>query len=318
LKPLLELSESDLRGLAGAIRSGRLLAPFPATALHRLLAPSLVPAVADSINHAAELGCSPAALAMWLDVLAESTRRRGFVEDAVHLVTTGPEGTDADHRDTAVVVQDLFRRAQESVLISGYALYQGRAIFLELAERMDVNPALSVRMFLDIRHENAGANGTPTDTIARFVQTFKDHHWPAGLRLPEIYYDRRSLGGQAVLHSKCVLVDREELFVSSANFTDAAQHRNIEMGLLVISRSIAVQAFRFFDSLVWSGPVTVGAWRNSTLLTLAPACGLRMAQRGGVCCRVRRSGLHRPSLEGLPSSGNFTSDQRLLRSRPGV
>jgi len=190
---------------------------------------------------------------MWLDLLAESVRKRASVEDTVHLVTTGPEGVDADHRDTAVVVQDLFRRARESVLISGYALYQGRPIFQELAERMDLNPSLSVRMFLDIGHEKTGVAGRPADKIARFVQTFKDRHWPAGLRLPEIYYDTRSLEDEGVLHSKCILVDGEELFVSSANFTDAAQHRNIEMGLLVTSRSIAAQALRFFDSLIRSG-----------------------------------------------------------------
>jgi phosphatidylserine/phosphatidylglycerophosphate/cardiolipin synthase-like enzyme len=253
LKPLLELSESDLRGLAGALRSGRLLPPFPTVALQRFLAHNLVSGIADSINQVAAAGCSAEALAMWLDVLAESARERGSIEDAVHLVTTGPEGVDADHRDTAVVVQDLFRRVRQSVLVSGYALYQGRPIFQELAERMDLNPSLGVRMFLDIGHEKPDAIVEPADAIARFVQTFKDRHWPAGSRLPEIYYDTRSLEGQAVLHSKCIVVDGEELFVSSANFTDAAQHRNIEMGLLVTSRSIAAQALRFFDSLVRSG-----------------------------------------------------------------
>lgn len=253
LKPLLELGESDLRGLAGALRSGRLLVPFSAAALHRLLPPDLVQGIADSMNEAAAAGCSLEALAMWLELLAEGARKRGSVEDVIHLVTTGPEGTDADHRDTAVVVQDLFRRARKTVLLSGYALYQGRAIFQELAERMDLNAALNVRMFLDIRHDNAGANGRPAETIARFVQTFKDRHWPAGSRLPEIYYDTRSFDGQAVLHSKCILLDGEELFVSSANFTDSAQHRNVEMGLLVTSRSVAVQALRFFDSLIRSG-----------------------------------------------------------------
>jgi len=54
---------------------------------------------------------------MWLEVLADSAQRRSSVDDVIQLVTTGPEGIDADHRDTAVVVQDLFRRARESVLV---------------------------------------------------------------------------------------------------------------------------------------------------------------------------------------------------------
>jgi phosphatidylserine/phosphatidylglycerophosphate/cardiolipin synthase-like enzyme len=205
------------------------------------------------MSQAASVGTSSEAMAMWLDLLADGTRKRSSIEDAAHLVTTGPEGTDADHRDTAVVVQDLFRRARESVLISGYVLHQGRAIFQGLADRMDAIPSLDVRMFLDIGHETTGAGSTPAETIARFVRRFKDQHWPAGSRLPEIFYDTRTPEGRSVLHSKCILVDGDELFVSSANFTDAAQNRNVEMGLLVRSRSIAEQALRFFDSLVRSG-----------------------------------------------------------------
>jgi phosphatidylserine/phosphatidylglycerophosphate/cardiolipin synthase-like enzyme len=56
-----------------------------------------------------------------------------------------------------------------------------------------------------------------------------------------------------VLHAKCIVIDGEELFVTSANFTEAAQSRNIETGLLVKSSAIADQAARFFDSLIRSG-----------------------------------------------------------------
>ena len=128
---------------------------------------------------------------------------------------------------------------------------QGHVAKKDWGARFLPMPSLGVRMFLDIHGD--GADTTAVDAIARFVQKFKDQHWPAGSRLPEIYYDTRSFGGQSVMHSKCIVVDGEELFVSSANFTDAAQHRNVEMGLLVRSRSIAEQALRFFESLVRSG-----------------------------------------------------------------
>jgi phosphatidylserine/phosphatidylglycerophosphate/cardiolipin synthase-like enzyme len=45
------------------------------------------------------------------------------------------------------------------------------------------------------------------------------------------------------------LIDSEGLFVTSANFTDAAQHRNVEVGLMVKSPVVADQAARFFESL---------------------------------------------------------------------
>jgi phosphatidylserine/phosphatidylglycerophosphate/cardiolipin synthase-like enzyme len=46
------------------------------------------------------------------------------------------------------------------------------------------------------------------------------------------------------------VVDGEHVFVSSANFTEAAQERNIEVGLLVQSRAVADRVCRFFDALL--------------------------------------------------------------------
>jgi phosphatidylserine/phosphatidylglycerophosphate/cardiolipin synthase-like enzyme len=243
--PLLNLCESDLRTLASAIRSGRLVSPFSTFALQRLIGDSVSPAVADWMTATAESGCSSRAMASWLDACADGLCGRTPLEHTVQLVTTAPEGNAAYHRDTAVVVQDLFRRAKKSVLISTYALYGGREIFQTLAERMDEIPELLVRMFVNI-DQSAGETSI---VVTRFVQQFRERHWPAHCRLPEIYYDVRST---AVLHAKCILIDGEELFVTSANFTDAAQHRNVEVGLVVKSPVIVDQATRFFESLMKS------------------------------------------------------------------
>jgi phosphatidylserine/phosphatidylglycerophosphate/cardiolipin synthase-like enzyme len=71
--------------------------------------------------------------------------------------------------------------------------------------------------------------------------------------LPEIYYDPRSLAidapEQSALHAKCVVVDSENVFISSANFTEAAQQRNIEVGLSIRSQSLAEQLLQHFTLL---------------------------------------------------------------------
>jgi hypothetical protein len=71
-------------------------------------------------------------MASWLDACADGICERTPLEHTVQLVTTAREGNAAYHRDTAVVVQDLFRRAKRSVLISTYALHGGREIFQSL------------------------------------------------------------------------------------------------------------------------------------------------------------------------------------------
>jgi phosphatidylserine/phosphatidylglycerophosphate/cardiolipin synthase-like enzyme len=52
------------------------------------------------------------------------------------------------------------------------------------------------------------------------------------------------------LHAECIAVDDQQVFVSSANFTEAAQDRNIEVGLLVRSAVRSERLTRFLEALV--------------------------------------------------------------------
>jgi len=79
-----------------------------------------------------------------------------------------------------------------------------------------------------------------------------NHDWP-GTRLPTVYYDPRSLeldhSNRASLHAKCIVVDNETAFVSSANFTEAAQLKNIEVGVIIKSPHFARHLSQHFDAL---------------------------------------------------------------------
>jgi phosphatidylserine/phosphatidylglycerophosphate/cardiolipin synthase-like enzyme len=71
--------------------------------------------------------------------------------------------------------------------------------------------------------------------------------------LPEVYYDPRSVADdepvRSSLHAKCVVVDSEHVFVSSANFTEAGQQRNIEVGLSIRSKWLAQRLIQHFKLL---------------------------------------------------------------------
>ena len=72
--------------------------------------------------------------------------------------------------------------------------------------------------------------------------------------MPNVYYDPRSLNKdqkkRTALHAKCVVVDKKVAFISSANFTEAAQFRNIEAGLLVKSEWLAQKLKKQFFALI--------------------------------------------------------------------
>jgi len=250
---LLSLSPSELRALAASLRSGRMSAPYTVPTLSRYVDQVAASAVAESLQKMCESGMQPTGAAHALDLLAASITERPAIGELIDLVTTGPASIGIANRDTSVVVSDLFRNAGSTVLIAGYTVYGGRRVFQALGERMTACPTLQVRMFLDIQRKS-GDTSASSELVKRFVHQFRTVEWPAGAPMPEIYYDPRSLvlerDNRAVLHAKCVVVDAQEIFVSSANFTEAAQQRNVEVGVLLSSGVVANRLISFFDTLL--------------------------------------------------------------------
>ena len=56
-----------------------------------------------------------------------------------------------------------------------------------------------------------------------------------------------------MLHAKAVVTDDEAVFVTSANLTEAALDRNIEVGLLVRDRALALSLSSHFRGLIDRG-----------------------------------------------------------------
>jgi phosphatidylserine/phosphatidylglycerophosphate/cardiolipin synthase-like enzyme len=84
-------------------------------------------------------------------------------------------------------------------------------------------------MFLDIQRK-PGDTSSAAELVRRFAHRFQSDEWPTGSPTPEVFYDPRALSFDRVkrvaLHAKCVVADGRDVFVSSANFTEAAQERN--------------------------------------------------------------------------------------------
>jgi hypothetical protein len=242
------LPERTLADLASALRSGRVSERATAFEL-RFAVPAVGEAAAEEVVSLLGTGLKLQHGALLLDAIA-AERRSPPDAGAVELVTSGPDIVGAT-RDTGVVMRELFGTAENRVLIVGFAVHQGREIFAALAERMQHRPDLSVRLCLDVRR--APGDTTRSDALLRrFVTRFTRDEWP-GLRLPDLFYDPRGLAEteyRASLHAKCVVVDGAKALVGSANLTEAAQFRNIEIGLLVTGTRIASAVERHFQSLI--------------------------------------------------------------------
>jgi phosphatidylserine/phosphatidylglycerophosphate/cardiolipin synthase-like enzyme len=201
-------------------------------------------------------GSEPRVVA-WM--LKRLSRERGRADDryasVASLVWSGASEGQQGIRDTRVVLDGMFARAVSHVMIATYVIYDGRRVFASLAERLRLRPEIDVDLYVNLPSESGSDENEAAD-VARFLESFSRYHWPSDVSLPAIYYDpetRKHGTKRATLHAKCVVVDRRWAFVTSANFTEAAQARNIEAGVLLEHPRLAEALAGQFRALSASG-----------------------------------------------------------------
>lgn len=255
------LSATALGGLASAVERGALVAPFGIMQIGRHVAKAEQANALRLLDGLHAAGLQGGGLAAALR-LAEAARKAG--ESRSHPVLVWSDLDIAGSRDTAVVCNELFRGARESVIVSTFSLGhkakdgqpKGNPVLLPLAKRMAEVSSLTVRLFVNLRRLESMAHASERDVEDAFVGWFRKEIWPWD-PVPEVFYDPRSLqaGGEvsACLHSKCVVVDDARAFVTSANLTEAAQGRNIEAGVLLEDRLFSRALRTQFESLINRG-----------------------------------------------------------------
>jgi phosphatidylserine/phosphatidylglycerophosphate/cardiolipin synthase-like enzyme len=245
---LLDLPPNERARLADALaQRGRL--PERPSAAHLI---TVLPGrtdlgeIAAELNHLADHDIIGRGAAHWLRTCGRLLER----SEHTHLTWSGPEVPGLPSRDTAVVYEDLVARAQRRLWICAFAYYDGPRIFRSLAARMDERPALDVTLLLNIHRRRDDVRAAP-ELVHEFAVQFWRREWP-GRRRPAVYYDPHSVDPDArgVLHAKAVVRDDEEVFITSANLTEAAQEHNIELGVLLREQSAARDVAKYLGALI--------------------------------------------------------------------
>jgi phosphatidylserine/phosphatidylglycerophosphate/cardiolipin synthase-like enzyme len=154
----------------------------------------------------------------------------------------------------------MFESAQERVILAGYSFMNAKQVLGPLHEVMKAR-RVNAKFFVDVQQPSQ----PPADPLVHaqtILQTWLDSNWRFGAPYPEVYCDLRGLQPGppwSSLHAKCVAVDGERAFVSSANFTGRGQERNIEVGALLYDRTFAGQLERQWLGLIGAG--LVAQWR---------------------------------------------------------
>lgn len=248
---LLALPAHLRKRLASALEAGLLAMPYGVGSVHSVLGTRQDGEdVAGALLELERLGISGAAAAAWIRTAEEVSARVPRPD----LVWSGPDVPGLHARDTRRVYEELLGSAERSIWACTYAFFDGPRAFEVLARRMDARPDLHVILLLNIQR-GRGDTSTAEKVVRRFADHFWTKDWPGAAR-PSVYYDPRSLeldGRVGVLHAKAVIADDEAVFVTSANLTEAALDRNIEIGLVIRDRALAASVSSHFRVLIERG-----------------------------------------------------------------
>lgn len=245
---LLGLPAHIRQRLVSALKSGLLPVPCSGRTLRSVLGlRNSVDDLANALEGLARQGFTEPAIATLIEAVNHAAARTSLPD----IVWSGPTVPGIHARDTRRVYDELLGSATRSVWLSTFAFFDGPKAFQVLAQRMDELPNLKVRILLNVQRGRRDTT-RPDDLVRRFADGFWDSEWPGSNR-PAVYYDPRSLeldGTGAVLHAKAVVTDDEAVFVTSANLTESALDHNIELGLLVRERTLALTVANHFQALI--------------------------------------------------------------------
>ena len=145
---------------------------------------------------------------------------------------------------------DLIANAKREILMVTFAAAKIERLTGELWKAAKVG----VKIRLVLEFEEASEGQLSYDAMKAFpaalIQATQIYYWPVEKR------ERNLAGRPGKLHAKVAIVDDFAL-VSSANLTDDAFNRNMEVGLLVKNAEFLVTAKSYFESLIAAGTLSL-------------------------------------------------------------
>lgn len=248
--PLHKYSIQRLESLSASLREGSLKYGLNDGVLKQILGNDYK----EVYNYLEDLFASeftPTQISTLIDSIVSSKYDEVKTEDLFELVLSGPQVQGIPINDTSATMHSLIESAESELLLVGYAIHNAQILFEHIHNKMNSNKNLEVTFCLNINRE-IGDNSLDSQIITRFIDEFKHKYW-TWKEIPNIYYDPRSLKREnfihSSLHAKCIIADRSSALITSANFTKAAQERNIELGILIRYKPMVERIRNYFEGL---------------------------------------------------------------------
>jgi cardiolipin synthase len=167
----------------------------------------------------------------WCLETAAHFHAKHLSSQSTEIVWTGPSASATPVRRIDQVLYDLVLNAEENILLLTFAAAKIERLKTVLVAAS--NRKVKIQLVLEFDEESEGqlsrsALEAFSGSIEHKAEIF---YWPLEKR------ERNIHGRPGKLHAKCAIVDDAAL-ISSANLTDDAFNRNIELGVLIQSGHI--------------------------------------------------------------------------------
>ncbi len=251
---IMKLPSQALDNLADAMEHGSLRHGVSAG----LIAPFAGDRTADVVAFLQAMkdeGTTARGFAVFFHCLAIAKREAERASDDAYLTLSGPPVAGSPVISTPTVVRGLFAEAQQDVIVTSYVFNDAKALLAPLVDRYRESSGFRVRFILDLSHQRK-TKEEPLPVVAnRFRTEFLKNFWAADIRAPEFWHDPRVFEEKertnaGVMHAKTVVIDNTSALVTSANFTTAAQERNIEAGVLIRNPHQVQRLRNYFEGLM--------------------------------------------------------------------
>lgn len=165
---------------------------------------------------------------------------------AINIVWTGPSSSSFAPRRIDQFLYDLLAGAQRRILLVTFAAHR----IPRLTEGLKAAHARGVQVTMLLETEDDSAGQLSFDAVKAFgdfpINEIVVLQWPRASR------ETNQAGRPGKLHAKCAVVD-DTVLVGSANLTDDAFSRNMEMGLTTRDQRLADQVVAHFRELQSQG-----------------------------------------------------------------
>ena len=163
----------------------------------------------------------------------------------IEIAWTGPAAAGPLVRPTSIILEEMLESVRDAgeVLLVGYVLSADPGSAMERVVDLLVDSARRGAVISIVLHSDEDET-TNMDNLLRL--------WDVFVKKPKVYTWRPPPNHPFTkLHAKCLVVDRLDVLVTSANFTFHGLESNLELGLRVRGPQAAVIAERF-DYLIAS------------------------------------------------------------------